>query len=165
MHDRASMKIWDASQSHRRIILRNVQVEAKVGLHPWEMHPERPARLLVNVEMFVPLDPAPAEESAATIVDYDVIRNALRTWPQRPHTPLLETLVDELAALCLAFPTVAACRVSIMKPDIFNEAEGAGVEVYRVKSADQHRAADPATTNHPPAETTPAAPPRGRRPS
>src|SRR5690348_9282423 len=133
MKDTASMKIWDASQSHRRIFLRDVQVEAKVGLHPWEMHPERPTRLLVNVEMFVPLDPLPAEENAATIVDYDLIRNALRTWPQRPHTPLLETLVDELAALCLAFPTVAACRVSIMKPDIFNEAEGAGVEVYRVK--------------------------------
>ena len=47
--------IWDAARSYRRIILRNVQVEAKVGLHPWEMHPERPARLIVNVEIFVPL--------------------------------------------------------------------------------------------------------------
>jgi dihydroneopterin aldolase len=156
-------ELWDTSQSYRRIILRNVQVEAKVGLHPWEMHPERPTRLIVNVEMFVPLRPMPIEETAATIVDYDAVRNALHAWPQRPHTPLLETLVDELALLCLAFPSVAACRVSVMKPDIFNEAEGAGIEVYRIKPAAPHRAAHPATPGHRPAETTPAAPRRDRR--
>jgi len=146
-------ELWDAARSYRRIILRNVQVEAKVGLHPWEMHPERPTRLIVNVEIFVPL-----EENAAEFVDYDPIREALRRWPQRPHTPLLETLVDELAALCLAQPGAAACRVSVMKPDIFNEAEGAGVEVYRVRQP----AAGPATTDRPPGETRPGAPPQGR---
>src|SRR5215472_11237999 len=115
-------ELWGTSQSYRRIILRDVQVEAKVGLHPWEMHPERPARLIVNVEIFIPL------QTGKEFVDYDPIREALRAWPGRPHTPLLETLVDELAALCLAHPAAAACRVSVMKPDIFNEAEGVGVE-------------------------------------
>jgi dihydroneopterin aldolase len=128
-------ELWDGSQNYRRIILRNVQVEARVGLHPWELHPERPTRLIINVEMFVPLKPAREEETAATIVDYDAIREALRTWPRRPHTPLLETLVDEVAELCLAHPRVMACRVSIMKPDIFSEAEGVGIEVYRTRSA------------------------------
>ena len=145
-------ELWDAARSYRRIILRNVQVEAKVGMHPWEMHPERPARLIVNVEIFVPLD-----ENPASFVDYDPIREALRAWPRRPHTPLLETLVDELAALCLAHPSAAACRVSVMKPDIFNEAEGAGVEVYRVKPP----AAGRATKDRLPAGTRPAARRRG----
>lgn len=158
-------EIWDGSRNYRRIILRNVQVEARVGLHPWEMHPERPARLIVNVEMFVPLPDAAADETADTIVNYDPIRDALRTWPQRPHTRLLETLVDELADLCLAHPRVTACRVSIMKPDIFNEAEGAGLEVYRTRGADQHPAAVPAMTDRRHAETTRGAPrPRRRRP-
>jgi dihydroneopterin aldolase len=148
--------IWDVSRSYRRIILRNVQVEAKVGLHLWEMHPERPARLIVNVEMFVAL-----KKNAAGFVDYDPIRDALRAWPQRPHTPLLETLVDELAALCLAQDAVAACRVSVMKPDIFNEAEGVGVEVYRVR----HPAAGPATTDHRRAGTTRTGRRRGPRAS
>jgi dihydroneopterin aldolase len=85
--------------------------------------------------MFAPLDRPLSAESADSIVDYDPIREALKAWPGRPHTPLLETLLHELVELCFRNPRVSACRVSIMKPDIFNEAAGAGVEVYQVRKA------------------------------
>ena len=83
--------------------------------------------------MYAPLSRPLSAESPATIIDYDPIRDALKSWPSRPHTPLLETLLHELVELCFRDPRVAACRVSIMKPDIFNEAAGAGVEVYQVR--------------------------------
>jgi dihydroneopterin aldolase len=116
-----------------RVILRDIETEAHVGLHPWERHPERPTRLIVNVEMFAPLTRPLSEETPETIIDYDPVRTALKAWPSRPHTPLLETLLHELVTLCFRDPRVSACRVSIMKPDIFNEAGGAGVEVYQVR--------------------------------
>jgi dihydroneopterin aldolase len=81
--------------------------------------------------MFAPLVRPLSAEAADTILDYDPVREALKTWPTRPHTPLLETLLHELVELCFRNPRVSACRVSIMKPDIFNEAAGAGVEVYQ----------------------------------
>jgi dihydroneopterin aldolase len=121
------------SGSHIRVVLRDVETEAHVGLHPWEQHQQRPTRLIVNVEMFAPLLRPLSAESPETILDYDPIRNALKTWPARPHTKLLETLLHELVELCFRNPRVSACRVSIMKPDIFNEAAGAGVEVYVVR--------------------------------
>jgi dihydroneopterin aldolase len=128
--------LWDAGRSYQRIVLKDVQTEAHIGLHPWEQHPERPTRLLVNVEIFAPLPDAPGEAaSPATIIDYDTVRTAIRAWPARPHTPLLETLAEELVGLCLADPRVGACRVSVMKPDIFNDAAAAGVEFYRVRPA------------------------------
>jgi dihydroneopterin aldolase len=68
-------------------------------------------------------------------LDYDPVRQAIRAWPGRPHTPLLETLAEELVALCLADPRVTACRVCIAKPDIFNEAAAAGVEIFRTRRA------------------------------
>jgi len=119
--------------SHIRVVLRDIVTEAHVGLHPWERHPERPTRLIVNVEMFAPLIRPLSAESPDTILDYDPVRAALKAWPARPHTPLLETLLHELVELCFRDPRVSACRVSIMKPDIFNEAAGAGVEVYQVR--------------------------------
>ena len=121
------------SGSHIRVVLRDIETEANVGLHPWERHPERPTRLIVNVEMFAPLLRPLSAETPETILDYDPIRLALKSWPARPHTPLLETLLHELVELCFRDPRVSACRVSIMKPDIFNEAAGAGVEVYQVR--------------------------------
>ncbi|HTR16926.1 MAG TPA: dihydroneopterin aldolase [Acetobacteraceae bacterium] len=125
---------WDGSRDYIRVMLRDVQAEAHVGLHPWERHKERPTRLIVNVEMFAPLDAAQAE-GEAPFIDYDHVRAALLDWPNRPHTPLLETLAEEVVQLCFRNPRVTACRVSVLKPDIFNEAAAAGVELYRVRAA------------------------------
>lgn len=128
---------WNPAQSHLRVLLRDIVTEARVGLHPWERHPQRPARLIVNVEMFAPLAGRLATETSDSIIDYDIVRAALRSWPGRPHTDLLETLLGELVDLCFHNPRVAACRVSIVKPDIFNEMAAAGVEAFVLRS--EHR--------------------------
>jgi len=109
--------------------LRDIATEAQVGLHPWEQHPERPTRLVVNVELFA------GRLAPGEFLDYDPVRRAIRAWPGRPHTPLLETLAEELVALCFADARVQSCRVSVEKPDIFNEAAAAGVEIFRIRSA------------------------------
>jgi dihydroneopterin aldolase len=122
--------LWDPARDHIRVVLKDVAVEVQVGLHPWERHPERPTRLLVTVEMFAHLS---GSGGAGGVIDYDRVRSALKAWPSRPHTELLETLAEELVQLCFADPEVEACRVILMKPDIFNEAAGAGIEIYRLR--------------------------------
>jgi 7,8-dihydroneopterin aldolase/epimerase/oxygenase len=111
------------------VFVRELQTEAHVGLHAWEKFPERPTRLKVNVEMFAEPAEDAAGEARLGIVNYEAVRDAVRAWRDRPHVELLETLVHELAALCLSLPRVRACRVSVSKPDIFNDAECAGVEL------------------------------------
>src|SRR5579885_966194 len=113
--------LWDAREDYISVVLRDVEVEAHVGLHPWERHPERPSRLLITVEMFAHLARDSTSGHAKPVIDYDRVRSGLRGWTARPHTPLLETLAEEVVALCLADPAVEACRVSVVKPDIFND--------------------------------------------
>jgi dihydroneopterin aldolase len=124
---------WQKADSYIRATIRDFVTEAHVGLHPWEQHAERPTRLIVNVDMFASLEKPSVGESASTILDYDPIRAALKQWSNRPHIDLLETLLDEVVDLCFRNPRVEACRVSIMKPDIFNESAGAGVEIFKVR--------------------------------
>lgn len=125
---------FDPWKSHLKIIVRGLKTNIMVGLHPWETHPERPTPVIVDVELFAQGEEA--GDSAATIIDYDPIRDLVtKQWPKRPHTPLLETWVEELVAFCFAMPRVDACRVSIVKPHIFPEADGVGVEVFRVRPA------------------------------
>ena len=124
--------------SHLRVVLRDVETVAHVGLNPWERHTERPTRLLVNVEMFAPLTESPRAITPDDIVDYDAVCQAISAWPGRPHTDLLETLVAELVDLAFGFPRVSACRVSVAKPDIFNNAAAACVEAS-VTRADHER--------------------------
>lgn len=116
-----------AERSHYRIFLRDIAVDVACGLHPWERHPERPNRLIVNVEMFAPW-PLGARDA---FVDYDRVRAHVLGWAGRPHVELLETLLEGLADFILKDEQVAGCRISISKPDIFAETAGAGVELTR----------------------------------
>ena len=126
---------WDPNRSHVRVVLRDVEVQASVGLHPWERFRERPTRLIVNVEMLAAAAGPVDGGGAAGIIDYDRVRSFIVTWPARPHVDLLETLVEELVAECFKIEPVQACRVSVMKPDIFNDAAAVGVEVFRVRAS------------------------------
>ena len=110
--------------------LRRVEVEVHVGLHPWELHPEKPTRLWVDVELYM-FDPPRRPAGLYEVIDYDRVRNYLRAWEQKPHTPLLETLAAELIEFGFEDERVDAVRVSLLKPDIFNEAHAAGVEMFR----------------------------------
>ena len=120
------------SQSDHLIVrLKNVVVETRCGIHPWEQHPERPNKLSIDISLFAKLE----HRSLATFgyIDYDHIRDFLKGFPEREHTPLLETLLDEIVDKCFADDRVEACRVSITKLSIFNECEPA-VEVYRTRA-------------------------------
>jgi dihydroneopterin aldolase len=124
--------LWNPAKSYMRILLTDFQVDAHVGLHPWEKFPQRPTRLSVTVEMFAAIGDEKLS-SLTPMIDYDIITKTLKSWSAREHTPLLETLVEEVIALCFENEKVEACRVSIVKPDIFNNAASAGVELYRVR--------------------------------
>jgi dihydroneopterin aldolase len=110
--------------------LARVEVQVQVGLHPWELHPEKPTRLWVDVELYA-FDPPPRPAGLYEVIDYDRVRNFLKSWEQKPHTPLLETLAEELVEFSFADERVDAVRVSLLKPDIFNETRGAGIELFR----------------------------------
>jgi dihydroneopterin aldolase len=117
---------------HVEVKLKNVIVETRCGVHAWEQHPERPNRLSINITLFAKLSTRRLDQFG--FIDYDNIRNFLKQFPARPHTALLETLLDEIVDKCFVDERVDACYVSIMKLDIFNEAEAAGVEVYRTRA-------------------------------
>lgn len=112
-------------------MLRGMEVEVRVGLHPWERHPERPARLLISVDMWARL--AGRADAPGTFIDYDPVRAAIAGLREKPHIDLLETIAEELVAACFANPDVEMCRIEILKPDIFNDAEAAGIEVQRIR--------------------------------
>ncbi len=106
-----------------------IAVDVAIGMHPWEKHAARPNRLRVDVEMFVQAGNVAA--SASGIVDYDPVRELVRSWAGRPHVEFLETLAEELLAEAFRDPRVAAARIRLTKTQIFPEAAGAGIEVFR----------------------------------
>ena len=116
----------------RRLFLRNFAVDAHIGVHDFEQGQTQ--RLLVNVDLFVPLaSTTPKADSLAEVVDYDFIRHTVKQRIARGHIGLQETLVDELLALLLQHPQVRAARVSTEKPDVYPDCEAVGVEVFAMR--------------------------------
>jgi 7,8-dihydroneopterin aldolase/epimerase/oxygenase len=116
-----------------RARLKNITVEVPCGLHPWEKHPERPNRLMFSIDLYAHLGGGRA--AAQGFMDYDRIRDFVRALRSHAHVDLLETIVDEVTEECFKDPRVDACRISVVKPDIFNDAEGAGIEAFRTRKS------------------------------
>jgi dihydroneopterin aldolase len=116
----------------RRIFVREVVMDASIGIHPSER--AAPQRVVLNVDIFVPLAlSTPKEDRIHEVVDYDFVRTTIRKRIDAGHVNLQETLVDDLARALLAHPSVRAVRVASEKPDVYADVEAVGVEVFLFK--------------------------------
>ena len=116
----------------RRIFLRNCEVSTRIGIHDYEK--KGPQRLIINADLYIPLAiSTPLDDELKEVVDYSFIREAIDCLVSRSHINLQETLCDELAQLLLAHPGVRAVRVTTEKPDVYDNAESVGVEVFHIK--------------------------------
>lgn len=121
---------FDGSAGYTRVFLEDVALNLKIGATEWEKHPDKRMKVLATVECFLRQDRHKGDTIDA-VINYDRLYRLLEAWQERPHTELLETLLEELADACLADPRVEACRVALRKPDIYWNAGAAGVEFYR----------------------------------
>ena len=116
----------------RRLFLRDYEVWINIGVHDFEKKGEQ--RVLINVDLFVPMAlSTPTQDTLDEVVDYDFIRRSVMARVAQGHIHLQETLADDVLALMLAHPRVAAARVSTAKPDVYPDCAAVGVEVFGVK--------------------------------
>ena len=119
----------------RRLFLRNYELMINIGVHDFEKKGEQ--RVLINVELYIPLAlSTPLTDNLAEVVDYDFMRETIAQRVARGHVHLQESLCDDVVAAMLAHPRVRAVCVSTMKPDVYPDCEGVGVEVFRIKDAE-----------------------------
>ncbi len=116
----------------RRLFLRNYEVMINIGVHEFEKKGEQ--RVLINVDLYIPLAlSTPKDDQLEEVVDYDFIRSTIANRMAEGHVHLQETLCDDVVRAMLAHPNVRAVRVSTMKPDVYPDCEGVGVEVFQIK--------------------------------
>lgn len=116
----------------RRLFLRNYEVMINIGVHDFEKKGEQ--RVLINVDLFIPLaQSTPKEDQLDEVVDYDFMRETIARRMAQGHVQLQETLCDDVVKAMLAHPRVRAVQVSTMKPDVYPDCEGVGVEVFQIK--------------------------------
>ncbi len=109
------------------IILEDLAVQMRLGIHPYEAAPQR---VLVSVRLTVDYPDPPAADAIEQVLDYDGIRDGIQALASGGGFALQETLVERVAALCLADARVREVRVRSMKPDVYPDAR-VGCEIVR----------------------------------
>ena len=109
------------------IILDRLDVAMRLGIHAHEMEPQR---VRLSVEMTVRYPHPPSADAIDEVMDYDFVRTGIQELAAGPGFALQETLVEAIAAMCLADARVQRVRVRSMKLDVYPDAR-VGCEVVR----------------------------------
>jgi dihydroneopterin aldolase len=111
----------------RQIFLHDLELEADIGFHSFEIGV--PQRVRVSVEVTLAEDHAPRDDEANPVWTYDRLRDGIRALVQGRRFNLQETLAHAIWEMVVALPGVVALTVTVAKPDIYPDAREVGVRL------------------------------------
>jgi dihydroneopterin aldolase len=110
-----------------RILLDSLEVMTDIGFHDFEVG--TPQRLLITVELWLDDLTPPDDDDHASAWNYDYLRTEVMRLAQERRYNLQETLVHAIFQRVAATRGVRALRVKSVKPDVYDNAKGVGVEI------------------------------------
>lgn len=130
--DPVEQRLLDRWPEVRKIFFRNLQVNMHMGVHENEKGRTQPVR--INIILYMQAGLVPVNDSIAEVFNYDRVHSGVQALIEGRHINLQETLVGDIAAMCLEFDEVLAVRVSTEKTDIYPDCDGVGYELVRVRA-------------------------------
>lgn len=123
--------LTEPALTYRRIFIRDLVLPCRIGIHTHEKTGAQ--RVRINAELWVGEDARPLGDSIENVVSYEHVVDGMRSLIARGHINLVETLAEDIAALCLGDERVARTRVKVEKLDIYEDAASVGVEIERMR--------------------------------
>lgn len=110
-----------------RILLDSLEVMADIGFHEFEVG--KPQRLLISIELWLDDFNPPLADDPVHAWNYDYLKNEVVRLAQERRYNLQESLIHDLFQRIAAYRGVKALRIKSVKPDIYPDAKGVGVEI------------------------------------
>jgi len=126
------LNIADARQRVRHVFVRDLVLDALIGIHDHEK--DATQRVRVNLDLAVREGDGGLEDDLANVVCYEQLVNGVQGIFDEGHVGLVETMAETIAEMCLNDHRVRSARVRVEKLDIFENAQSVGVEIERFNS-------------------------------
>jgi len=123
------LRIADASRSIRHVFVRDLELDALVGVYAHEKEAHQP--IIVNIDLTVDEGLEPSEDNLTNVVCYETIVKKVKSILEDGHIGLVETLAERIAERSLEDKRVAAVRIRVEKLNAIAEARSVGVEIER----------------------------------
>ena len=121
-----------------RMFVKDLVLQCNIGVYPHERLRPQPVR--INVDMQVRESSAPLNDDIANVLSYDRITAAIKAHIAKGHINLVETLAEDIAAICLANPRVDHARIGVEKLAVEPNAASVGIEIERRRNQQRHPA-------------------------
>lgn len=113
---------------HDKILIRDFMLDASIGIYEHEKKGLQP--ILINAEISVKAGPHPADE-IEHVLSYEYVVKDISSLVKNRHFNLVETLAEEIAALCLKDPRALGVTIRLEKTRCFENIGGVGIEITR----------------------------------
>ncbi|MGD1935212.1 MAG: dihydroneopterin aldolase [Candidatus Phaeomarinobacter sp.] len=130
------LRIADAARLTRHVFVRDLRLDAHIGVHRHEEGRAQP--IIVNVDLTVTEGDETLNDSLANVVCYERVVNNIKDLVDQGHVRLVETLAESIAEDCFTAERVLAARVRIEKLDAIEEAHSVGIEIERLRPLPQN---------------------------
>ena len=117
----------------RRVFVRDLVLDAEIGVHAHEKN--RHQRIRLNVDVRAEDDTGPIDDQLHNVVCYENIVDGIKAILQNGHINLVESLAEAIAGFILDDPRVISVKVAVEKLDAIPEAASVGVEIERNRDA------------------------------
>jgi dihydroneopterin aldolase len=96
------------------VSIRDLSVDAVIGVHPWEREIEQ--TLVFNVDMAADVRRAAISDNLADALDYSAVAEVIATVVRDGKFQLIETAAERVAERLLAAFPIARLRLELRKP-------------------------------------------------
>lgn len=124
------LPVANARAAIRHVFIRDLVLDCSIGVHAHEH--EGAQRVRINLDLAVREGAGPLGDQLGNVVCYEHIADGVRAIVGAGHVNLVETLAENIAAMCLEDDRVRSARVRVEKLDVFADAASVGVEIERI---------------------------------
>ena len=111
------------------IIIRDLRVEALIGIHRRERHVQQ--TLSIDLDIGLPGNEVFASDKVADTIDYEQVALRIKALAAAQHYRLVETVADRIATLLTVDFGAPWAKVSVAKIGILPNAKFVGVTIER----------------------------------
>lgn len=111
------------------LYIRNLKVDAVVGIFSWEKRIRQPLHL--DLEIAIDIRKAAATDDIQYALDYKTVSTRLTQFISQSEWHLIETLAEKIAALLMEEFGVTWLRLKLSKPAALPSADSVGLMIER----------------------------------
>lgn len=112
-----------------KIIVRQLQVDALIGIHGWEQQNRQP--VILDMDLFYDCSDAAASDDIKDALDYFSVCEQVTRFVYSSRFELIERLAEEVAKLILKNFSCEEVKLTLLKPNAVENAQAVGLTISR----------------------------------